>query len=234
MAADRIWKWAERAAVVVIAPLCAIAGAYFAAGTYYGWDKQAATHAGGQAMTLPPWLGLALLGIAIVSLLTGWCMIFIRWRPKKSKASNDDSAPAVPSIYEVYSADPEGEALDKAAYNQLVAFCIDNLLPACQAQIELQEAMVNHLCNNWKVAELALTGMRDEKRFKTGEFWKNYWNLSSGLTDSPGPTIKFDGMIEYISELEREFYKNFCEQAPEIAAAGGLKPNAPVFYGELV
>ena len=80
MDADRIWNWAERAAVVVIAPLCALVGAYFAAGTYYGWDKQDAVpvikdHASGPAMTLPAWLGFALLGVAIVSLLTSWAMI---------------------------------------------------------------------------------------------------------------------------------------------------------------
>jgi hypothetical protein len=100
MDADRIWKWAERAAVVVIAPLCAILGAYFAAGTYYGWDKRpepvAQDHAGGVAMTLPPWLGFALLGIAIVSLLTGWGMIFIRRRANKPNRKRDGSEIAFP------------------------------------------------------------------------------------------------------------------------------------------
>jgi hypothetical protein len=94
METDPKWKRGERLAVVVIGPLCGILGvlcaalgAYFAAGTYFGWDKQAMPpvtkdHAGGTIMTLPPWLGLALLGVAIVSLLTSWGMILIRRRAK--------------------------------------------------------------------------------------------------------------------------------------------------------
>jgi len=97
MDGERIWKWAERAAVVFIAPLCAILGAYFAAGTYYGWDKQASVpitqdHAGALAMTPPAWLGFALLGIAIMSLLTGWGMIFIRRRATKPNREGATSA----------------------------------------------------------------------------------------------------------------------------------------------
>jgi hypothetical protein len=155
-----------------------------------------------------------------------------RSEPPVATTQNEVAATAVQRRDEIYSDDPEGEALDKAAYNQLVAFCMDNLLPACRAQTELQDAMIRHFCNNPRVVDFAITGMRDEKRFKTGGFWENYWNLASGLTDSPGPTIKFEGMIRYISELEREFYKNFCDQAWEVAAAGGLKPNAPVFFEE--
>src|SRR5436190_14623958 len=104
MDADRIWKWAERAAVVVIAPICAIGGAYVAAGTYYGWDKQAAVavakdHVSGAAMTLPPWLGFALLDIAIVSLLTSWGMIAIRLRAKKAGPTDPNPTRRSQSLY---------------------------------------------------------------------------------------------------------------------------------------
>jgi hypothetical protein len=94
---ERIWEWIERAGFVVT-PLCAVAGAYYAAGTYYGWDKQAATHAGGQAMTLPPWLGIALLGVAIASVLTSWSMIFIRRRAAKSKQPDPNPTGRSPAI----------------------------------------------------------------------------------------------------------------------------------------
>jgi hypothetical protein len=50
-------------------------------------------------------------------------------------------------------------------------------------------------------------------------YWENYIKLSSGLADSPGPTIKFDGIIECIHELEREFYKNFCEQGTAVGTS---------------
>jgi hypothetical protein len=108
MDGERIWKWAERAAVVFIAPLCAIIGAYFAAGTYYGWDKQASVpttqdRAGALAMPPPAWLGFALLGIAIMSLLTGWGMIFIRRRATKPSRENpgttDSEGKSAPKPY---------------------------------------------------------------------------------------------------------------------------------------
>jgi hypothetical protein len=93
MDSERAWKWAERAGPVVIAPLCSLAALYFAAATYYGWDKQAAPPPvikddhGWSTMTLTPWIGLALLCIAIVSVLTSWGMIFIRRRAEKQKAA---------------------------------------------------------------------------------------------------------------------------------------------------
>jgi hypothetical protein len=102
---ERKWKLAERYAVVVIAPLCAVLGllcgalaAYYAAASYHGWDKQAAApvsqdHAGGSAMTLPPWLGFGLLGIAVALLLTSWGIIVIIRRAEKRKAAGQEFIP---------------------------------------------------------------------------------------------------------------------------------------------
>jgi hypothetical protein len=50
MDADRIWKWAEWAGAVFIAPLWAIAGTYYVAGTKR--ETVDSTKAG-SAMTLP-------------------------------------------------------------------------------------------------------------------------------------------------------------------------------------
>lgn len=102
---EQIWKRIERAGFVVT-PLCAIAGAYYTAGTYYGWDKQATApltkdHAGGIIMTLPPWLGFALLGVAIVSLLTSWGMILIRRRTKNSPGQEFTAQAGMISINEI-------------------------------------------------------------------------------------------------------------------------------------
>lgn len=99
MDSERAWKWAERAGPVVIAPLCSLAALYFAAATYYGWDKQAAPPPvikddhGWSAMTPAPWLGLALLCIAIVSVLTSWGMIFIRRRAERRRATGQEFIP---------------------------------------------------------------------------------------------------------------------------------------------
>jgi len=121
-----------------------------------------------------------------------------------------------------YVADPEAEALDKQAYNQLVAFCLDQLVPACDLQIDTQEALIRLICPNKIVGDFAIDGLRNDYRYKTREFWLHYTNLASGLTSSPGPTIKFEGMIDCIFELEREPYKNFCAQATVIAKSANI------------
>jgi hypothetical protein len=98
MDSERAWKWAERVGPVVIAPLCSVAALYYAAATYYGWDKQVAppTIKGEpwwSAMTETPWLGFALLCVAIASVLTSWGMIFIRRRAEKQKAAGQEFIP---------------------------------------------------------------------------------------------------------------------------------------------
>ena len=86
---DRYWKWAERGSTIILV-LCGLGGTYYAAGTYYGWDKQQppspiTNHAGEAAVTLPPtWIPFALLGAAALLLFTMWAMILIRWQLKKN------------------------------------------------------------------------------------------------------------------------------------------------------
>jgi hypothetical protein len=121
-----------------------------------------------------------------------------------------------------YSGDPEAEALDKDAYNRIVAFCIDDLLSSCEAQVKLQESIIRNSSDNETLSELAIAGLHSEWKYKTRGFWENYTNLSSGLTDSPGPSIRFDKIIECIHELEREFYRNFCEQGTALASAQNI------------
>src|SRR5258708_7974692 len=168
-------------------------------------------------------------GIATFLLLfaAGSAGLFQLWGDKKSTtAKGDDAATAVPPIHKVYSADPEGEALDKEAYNRIVAFCLDYLLPACAAQVELNRALIHHLCSNTQIADLAIAGSQSEWKYKTKGFWVNYFGLSDGLASTGGPQIKFDGIIEYIAELEREFYRNFFELTIEIARTANVEPNS--------
>jgi hypothetical protein len=116
-----------------------------------------------------------------------------------------------------YADDPEEAALDEEAYNILVAFCVDHVLPSCWTQIKFQESLLRKQCDTNQAAAFAISGLHNDSKFKTRGFWTNFWNLQSGLLESPGPTIKFDGMIECIFELEKEGYKNFCEQGMELA-----------------
>jgi hypothetical protein len=121
-----------------------------------------------------------------------------------------------------YSNDPESTAPDKQAYKDLLDFSLDRLLPACEAQIRFQDALVRKACSNDLIAEFATEGMRSTDRFKTHNFWSYYTKLILGLTDSPGPIITFDKMLDYIFELEKEGYKTFCDQAAEIASVSGV------------
>jgi hypothetical protein len=118
--------------------------------------------------------------------------------------------------------DPQTEALDKEAYKQLVDFCMDWLLPSCEAQIEMQESVVRRLGNDDQISVLAGNGLRNCS--KVPGFWENYINLSSGLLESPGPTIKFEGMVECIYELEQGYYKQFCQEGIAHARVAGVAP----------
>lgn len=189
-----------------------------------GWWAAAIAWAEG---TIQPYGTLGyIVTVLVVALFLGIVFLAISagvwfWR-RGGSAAPDSTQPALTQPEQEYSADPEAEALDKGAYNQIVAFCIDFLLPACGAQVELQEGIIRDLCGNEKVVAWALEGLRSDYNYKTSGFWQNYTSLSSGLTDSPGPSIKFEGMIECINELEKEFYKNFCDQAIEVAQSAGI------------
>jgi hypothetical protein len=127
-----------------------------------------------------------------------------------------------------YTDDPEAEATDKQAYKEILAFAQDRVLPACDAQIRLQEALISQTCATEKIANLAHVGLRHDGSHKTSEFWVHYNKLLSGLIESPGPIIKFEAIIDCIAGLERENYRNFCEQRHEIAAAASINPEADV------
>jgi hypothetical protein len=117
--------------------------------------------------------------------------------------------------------DPETLAPDdKQAYGEILDFCLDYLLPACQNQMGLQEELVNELCDNKAIATLAISGLRSENDYETGDFWRNYQTLSSGMTQSPGPIIGFDAIIDCIFELEQGQYRIFCEQSLELRKSG--------------
>jgi hypothetical protein len=148
MDGERVWKWAERAAVVVIGPLCAVVGTYFAAGTYFGWDKQAAEphakdHAGAAMMALPSWLGFALLGVAILSLLTGWTMILLRRQADKAGRQRPSDQTAVQSANRDRSTDVQS-AVPPESRIYVTQMGIDtNKLQATPPKLEMYLLAVN-------------------------------------------------------------------------------------------
>jgi hypothetical protein len=97
---DRSWKWAERAGFVITV-FCTAAGAYYAAGTYYGWDKLAnagGVATGGVPMNAPTsWLAIILLMVAVITLATSWAMILIRRRQTATRLTQVNPVPGTSS-----------------------------------------------------------------------------------------------------------------------------------------
>lgn len=183
---------------------------------------------GPKAAKMFEWLAdqpaMVFYGVPLLLAAVGLVLLF--WPDKKGQGSQQPieqtPQPGARQTERFYTNDPEAEALDKGAYNQLVAFCMDHMLPTCAAAVDFHEAIIRRLTPNEAIASLAIEGLRNDPKYTTRGFWENYHNLLSGLQGSPGPTIKFEGIIECIHQLEKEFYKNFCEQAIETAKSAGL------------
>ncbi|TKV80139.1 hypothetical protein FDV58_18000 [Bradyrhizobium elkanii] len=180
------------------------------------WDKILTQVAAVTAAPLP-----FLVAVLIVAGLIWW---LLNWRYSALLGHKDAEikllerkiANSTAEPNDDFSSDPESTAPDKQAYREILDFCLDRLLPACHAQSRLQHEMIYRLCDNKFVAELAAEALHSEDDFRTGEFWKNYRRLSSGLAESPGPIITFDAIIDCIFELEKSHYKTFCERSLEI------------------
>jgi hypothetical protein len=124
-----------------------------------------------------------------------------------------------------YSDDPEAEATDKQAYKQILEFALDRVVPACETQTELQDAIISQASgNNAVIATLANMGVRHSDR--TNKFWRHYEALTAGLLASPGPLIRFEAIIEHIAALESGNYKQFSEQMNEFAVIFSLNVKA--------
>jgi hypothetical protein len=175
--------------------------------TTWGWYWHTFSWAGVAIAFLVAWLVFA-LGVFLIGFGVA------RWRgDKTSSISEDDPG---------YSDNPQAEATDKQAYKEILAFAVDHVVPACRAQIRLQESLISRICDNKKIANLANIGLRTSHSFKTSEFWEQYERLASGLIESPNPIIKFEAIIDCIAALEKDSYKIFSEQFEEIAAPANI------------
>lgn len=159
---------------------------------------------------------------APASILTAF-MIWLAW-PRSAHVTPKTDVDAVEADPNgpYYTADPIGETLDKAAYNEIVAFCEFKLFPACAAQVDMHEQIIRAATPNTEIANLAIDGHHAGHRFELLEFWNNYQNLASGLTDSPGPSITFERILDCISNLEKRAYRNFCSEADKLAKSIGI------------
>jgi hypothetical protein len=196
------------------------AGAFVIAwlSTTWVWYWQTFNWAGVAFAFLVAWLVIA-LGVFLIGI--GVARWRIGVRPDEPKMGN-----GISRLDPNASDDPEAEATDKQAYREILDFALDKVIPACQAQIEAQEAVISQICGTAQVAALASIGLRHSANYKMSEFWSNFERLQSGLTESPGPIIKFEAIIDCIAGLEAGSYKKFCEQLDEIANAADINPKA--------
>ncbi|MEO5756815.1 MAG: hypothetical protein ABIQ51_08165 [Mesorhizobium sp.] len=158
---------------------------------------------------VPPmnWADAGLIGIAATTALTVvLSLAAVSWRyfhPLLPALAE----PKALDIKPIHSSDPFAEALDKPAYNEILAFCLDTLLPACHGIAELQELVIKAKCEDMEIAWLATSGLHSQLS-DTYSFYKNYGALSGGIASSPGPDITFEAMLDYIDELEKGAYRD--------------------------
>jgi hypothetical protein len=137
------------------------------------------------------------------------------WIGKKPAAVTIPSIEPAGQFASDYSDDPEAEATDKQAYKEILDFALDQVIPACETQVELQNAILSQATSDPVIDNLAILGLRNSE--KTKEFWNHYEALSAGLLASPGPLIRFEAIIEHIAALENENYRVFTEQMNQFA-----------------
>jgi hypothetical protein len=122
-------------------------------------------------------------------------------------------APFDPSAY---SHDPAAGAPSREVYFSLLDFVIQYLWPACDAQIDLQKAIIKESKADDMIKELAIEGMPLDSRPNSLAFWIQYQNMVQGIEGSE-PTLEFDALVECINRLANGAYKNFCELSGEMA-----------------
>ncbi len=108
------------------------------------------------------------------------------------------------------------KAINAEIYNDLVWFCVDQLIPACNSRSELHADLINSLTSSQYVAMYARRGADDH--YRSFGFFGNYEKLS-GLLGSPAADLSFEEIIDCVDGIEKS-YETFCGQAGLIA--GGL------------
>jgi hypothetical protein len=157
-----------------------------------------------------PWW--AILGVALI--MTLWLM-WLSWPqpvPITQKETNGHRTPEKqndsPQITDDYSEDPAGEASDPQAYNDLVTFAAEYLIPACENLLAVQREIIDQNAASPAIAAYASKGLTDE--------WKAFFRLYEGLVESPGPIIRFEPLINCIYELESGEYRKALESTKQM------------------
>ena len=159
-----------------------------------------------------PWW--AIWGFAFLS--TFW-LIWVSW-PRTVSSGPAATLPTLPGTTpnvapsansETEPASPNPNEVDENIYNSLLWFCIDHLIPTCEAQISLQKRVIKALTNSGYVEMYAWRGAVDH--FRSFGFWDNYEKLSKGLSSSPMAITSYNEIAECVAKIEKT-YDTFCGQ----------------------
>lgn len=170
---------------------------------------------------LPWW---APWGFALVSTL--WLM-WVSWPRQQKQPKQPLAVPNTPTIFgppptydNLMSENAAGEAVDKVAYNDLVAFSIDVLMPTFEAMLDFYTKLVEFGSTNKEISSLAIRGLYSSRQTNFEAFDK----LSTGLMESPGPIIRFEALMDCIHELESGGYWRLRNEVGTLAFSLGQDP----------
>lgn len=195
---------------------------YTSLANQYGWVVAAV----GSVM-LGAWQFVAdsrLPGAIAVGLMSfvGIVLLFRIMRDPKGEGANRPDVPQSPPQDAPQSAD--GIHQSQAAFNETVhaelsRFAAARLLPACNAQIVLQEAILSQGNFPRFIEHIANNGLlhRDELR----QFSLRLEQLQS-LYESPPAELSAEELIEIIGRMEHDAYSLFCFQRDTLADAVGV------------
>jgi hypothetical protein len=100
--------------------------------------------------------------------------------PKADASPVEDSSPQPPAL------GPPSSPDERQIYNELIAFTVDTLEPACSTAIDLQRAVVKAICGQEPIVNLALLGIRQHESTKV--FFGGSGKLSRWHKGKPRPT----------------------------------------------
>lgn len=116
------------------------------------------------------------------------------------------------------SDDPEKE-VDPELYNKLVAFSLDYLVPACEARMDLNDAMLRRGIPNDKIREMVFSSFWHAP--DTNIFFGGYCKIHEGLYSTVGHIIRFHALVENIGAIEKT-YRSVVDGGDELATAVGV------------
>lgn len=173
----------------------------------------------------PGWFGgmLGVLSIGLVAAFVASAALalsglgfraFRATRVTQAKHPTEPSAPLGPS-----TGQGNESQFSEQAHNDLVRFAATWLLPACRAQVSLQELILGQADLPKFIRHLAQRGLQSNVEHR--QFVEKLDRLS-GLTSSPATDLSALELIEIIGCMENDAYAHFCGQRDDLAREIGI------------